>query len=47
MQEKIEEVTTPVLIVPWSRVGGVYAPALAQHHPECFKGLKRKLSQHK
>ena len=25
-----------------SRVGGVYAPALTQHHPACFKRLKRK-----
>ena len=47
MQEKIEEVTTAVLTVQWSRVGGVYAPALAQHHPACFKRLKRKFSQHK
>ena len=44
--EKIEEVTTAVLTVPWSRVGGVYAPALTQHHPACFKRLKRKLSRH-
>ena len=44
--EKIEEVTTAVLIVPRSRVGGVYAPALTQHHPACFKRLKWKFSQH-
>ena len=25
-----------------SQVGGVYAPALTQHHPACFKRLKRK-----
>ena len=40
--EKIEEVTTAILTVPPSRVGGVYAPALTQHHPACFKRLKRK-----
>ena len=45
--EKIEEVTTAVLTVQRSRVGGVYAPAQTQHHPACFKRLKRKFSQHK
>ena len=46
-EEKIEEVTTAVLTVPRSQVGGAYAPALTQLHPACFKRLKRKFLQHK